>query len=112
MNGEELKRLREGLILPAIQSIARILDEIGWRCAVGNLKPLGAEGSERASEVVSLSVMDIENRLVQHVYVSARAGGIYVLGDGNSKIGSLHIEPAEAEEKLDWAIRAVLDLGI
>jgi hypothetical protein len=117
---QEFNKLREKLIIPAIKNIAHDLEQEGWYCVIGDLNPfknnpsLNSPTSQKLepSSFTSLSIIDIEHRLVQYVYVFFQNDSIRIMGDENSKIKDLSIGLARANEELEAAIRKAIDLGI
>lgn len=117
---QEFNKLREKLIIPAIKNIAHDLEQEGWYCVIGDLNPfknntsLNSPTSQKLepSCFTSLSIIDIEHRLVQYVYVFFQNDSIRIMGDENSKIKDLSIGLARANEELEAAIRKAIDLGI
>ena len=119
-NNQKFNDLREKLIIPTIKNIAHDLEQEGWYCVIGDLNPFKYNPSLNSptspklkpSCFTSLSIVDIEHRLVQYVYVFFQNENIRIMGDENSKIKDLSIELTQANEELEDAIRKVIDLGI
>ena len=117
---EEFDRLREKLIIPAIKNIVHELEQKGWCCAIGELNPFkvgssldsSANPELKPSCMTSLLIADIENRLVQYVYVFVLDKNIRVVGDENCRVKNVSLELSVAQEVLEAEIRKVVDLGI
>ncbi|MGH7901611.1 MAG: hypothetical protein ACRENZ_07725 [Thermodesulfobacteriota bacterium] len=115
---EEFNELRENLVVPTIKNIAHDLEQEGWYCVIGTLNPFKdnplldslISPEPKPSCFTSLSIIDIEHRLVQYVYVFFQNANIRILGDANSKIKDLTIELTGSKEELEEAIRKVIDL--
>lgn len=115
---EEFNKLRERLIIPTIKNIAHDLEQEGWYSVIGDLNPfknnpfLNSPISPelKPSCFTSLSIIDIEHRLVQYIYVFFQNKNIRIMGDENSKIKDLSLELTQANEELETAIRKVIDL--
>ena len=120
MKREEFGRLRENLVIPAVRNIAHDLELKGWCCAVGESSPFKMVSSPESSAnpelkpscLTSLLIADIENRLVQYVYVFVLDKNIHVVGDENCKVKNVSLELSVAQEVLEAEIRKVVDLGI
>lgn len=66
--------LRRSVILPALEKVRDELEQDGWYCFIADLNPFDKiEGINRRVPdrygFTSLSIMDIENGIVQYVYV-------------------------------------------
>jgi len=117
---EEFGRLRENLVIPAVRNIAHDLEQKGWCCVIGELSPFKMGSSPDSSAnpglkqscMTSLLIADIENRLVQYVYVFVLDKNIRIMGDENCKIKNVSLELSLAEDQLEAEIRKVVDLGI
>ena len=115
---EEFNELRENLVVPTIKNIAHDLEQEGWYCVIGTLNPFQNTPSLnrlpspelKSACFTSLSIIDIEHRLVQYVYVVFQNDSIRIMGDENSKIKDLTIELTGSKEELEKAIRKVIDL--
>ncbi len=107
--------MREKLVIPTIKNIAHDVEQEGWYCVIGNLNPFRNNPISPKPYpccFTSLSIVDIEHRLVQYVYVFFQNEHIRIMGDENSKIKELSIELTQANEELEDTIRKVIDLGI
>ena len=115
---EEFNELRENLVVPTVKNIAHDLEQEGWYCVIATLNPFKDTPSLNSfpspelkpSCFTSLSIIDMEHRLVQYVYVFFQNDGIRIMGDENSKIKDLRIELTGSREELEEAVRKVIDL--
>lgn len=115
---EEFNELRGKLVIPTVKNIAHDLEQEGWYCVIGTLNPFKdnplldslISPEPKPSCFTSLSIIDIEHRLVQYVYVFFQNANIRISGDANSKIKDLTIELTGSKEELEEAIRKVIDL--
>lgn len=117
---EGSNKLREKLIIPTVKNIARDLEQEGWYCIIGDLNPFKnnpspdspASPEPEPSCFTSLLIADIEHSIAQYVYVFFQDDNVRVMGDESSRVRDLSIPLTEANEKLEGAIRKVIDLGI
>jgi hypothetical protein len=113
---EEFNELRENLVVPIVKTIAHDLEQEGWYCVIGTLNPfkdnplLDNNPESQPYLFTSLSIIDIEHRLVEYVYVFFQNKNIRIMGDENSKIRDLTIGLTASKEDVEGAIRKVIDL--
>jgi hypothetical protein len=82
----EYLKIREREILPALEDLRGKLEEDGWYCFIGDLNPFDKmqDNKEQFADrhsFTSLSIMDIENGIVQYVFVFLEDGRVRVTCD-------------------------------
>lgn len=109
----------ESLILSVIKNVAYDLEQEGWNCVIGEINPLKENSDLKSPSKLepygfsSLSIVDIEHRLVQYLYVFFEGDNLCVMGDENSNYNKKTLKADDiTPDSLNMAIRKVTNLGV
>jgi len=115
---DKFSALIENVILPSIEKIKWELEQEGWYGIIGNLNPFTESKNLKESLDInafgftSLSIIDVENRPVQYVYIYSREKEVVILGDSLIPYHKIALGFDEVtEESMDRSIRKVLGLN-
>jgi hypothetical protein len=83
---DEYLEIMEREVLPALEDVKHELEKDGWYCFIGDLKSsYKIKGTKKQMPemncLTSLSIMDIENGIVQHVFVFLDDGKVRFTSD-------------------------------
>jgi len=109
----------DNLVLSAIENVAYDLEQEGWNCVIGEINPFKDNGDLKSPSKLepygfsSLSIVDIEHRLVQYLYVFFEGDNLCVMGDENSNYNKKTLKADDiTPNSLDMEIRKITNLGV
>jgi len=109
----------DNLVLSAIENVAHDLEQEGWYCVIGEINPFKENGDLKSQSKLerygfrSLSIVDIEHRLVQYLYVFFVEDNLCVMGDENSNYNKKTLKAdGITPDSLDMTIRKITNLGV